>query len=231
MKQDKKNKGGSIRAKFAHKSSHNRDTAPNPKSPQTTAPKARMEHDTRKLRKTIEALQVEVAQSRRAEEQARLLFTFTQAISIAQDFEFAVEVALGKTCETIGWDIGEAWIPRADGVVLECSPVWCECKKGLKRFRTMSEALTFAPGAGLPGRVWLSKQPEWIEDISVTAENLYPRAKIAETVGLRAALGVPVIARDQVLAVLVFFLLEPRKEDKLIVETVFDDHDPAGLVA
>ncbi|MBI4525700.1 MAG: PAS domain S-box protein [Deltaproteobacteria bacterium] len=184
---------------------------------------------TAEMTKSIQALQAEIAERRRAEKEVRLLLSVTQAIAESQDFSSAVQITLQKVCENIGWDLAEAWVPLSDGTALELSPAWCDCGKGLQPFRTVSEHLTFARGVGLPGKVWTTKQPEWIPDISA-APDMYPRAQIAKTFGLKAALGVPILADDQVLAVLVFFMLESRPEDRRLVEMVWTVATQLGWV-
>jgi PAS domain S-box-containing protein len=143
-----------------------------------------------------------------------LFLKIVEAIGGAEDFNSAVEVALREVCRATGWDYAEAWIPAPDGSALECSPAWCQCTEGVEEFRTVSEGFTFAPGVGLPGRVWASKQPEWVEDMSAEPVEVCPRAEIALKTSLKAALGVPIVAGEQVLAVLVFFSSEFRRENE-----------------
>ena len=72
---------------------------------------------------------------------------------------------------------------------------------------------------GLIGRVWSSKQPEWIPDVSVNP-GLFYRSQAAREAGLKAALGLPILAAGQVIVILVFFMFESRKEDKRLIEIV-----------
>ncbi len=58
---------------------------------------------------------------------------------------------------------------------------------------------------GLPGRVWQTQEAEWIEDVSKDTEPVFLRSPQAAKVGLKAGFGVPIVAGNQVLAVLVFF--------------------------
>jgi signal transduction histidine kinase len=131
-------------------------------------------------------------------------------------------------CEKTGWVIGQAWIPRQDGTLLDCSSAWFSVATGLEKFKKYSEATTFLPGVGLPGRVWSSKQPAWIQD--VTLDPNFPRTEVAGEVGLKAALCIPILTRDQVLAVIEFFMREPRREDERLVKVITAVALQLGLV-
>lgn len=153
-------------------------------------------------------------------EEARLLQAMTLAIAQSEDFHTALGSTLHQVCEMTGWKYGEAWIPRFDGKALECSPVWYGSTNDLEKFRNLSEALTFPPHVGLPGRVWLSKQPEWIEDVSQETDSVFIRCQIALEPGLKAGLAIPILDGELVLAILVFFMFESREEDRHLVELI-----------
>jgi PAS domain S-box-containing protein len=155
---------------------------------------------------------------RQAQEQVNLLETITMEVDAANDLSSALEVVMRRVCEKTGWVIGQAWIPRHDGTVLDCSPAWFTVAAGLEEFRKYSEATTFLPGVALPGRVWSSKQPAWIQD--VTLDTNFLRVHAAGEVGLKAALGIPILTGDEVLAVIEFFMREPRPEDQQLVRVI-----------
>jgi signal transduction histidine kinase len=159
-----------------------------------------------------------VQERRQAQEQLSLLQTITLEVAAADDLSSALKVVICRVCKTTGWVIGQAWIPRHDGTVLECSPAWFSMATGLEPFRQASEATTFLPGVGLPGRVWSAKQPSWIQD--VTMDLNFPRVQVAGALGLKAALGIPIQSGDEVLAVLEFFMREPRREDARLVNVI-----------
>ncbi|MBD0343385.1 MAG: EAL domain-containing protein [Coleofasciculus sp. Co-bin14] len=167
--------------------------------------------------------------SRSAGEELRLLQSLTQAISESPDFHSALSVALGQICERTRWDYGEAWVPRLDHTVLESSSAWYGNSITLERFRQASEKLTFSPNIGLPGRVWSSRQPEWIEDISAQPDAcfIYPQAQGVE---LKAGFGVPILLDDRVLAVLTFFSTQSRTQDKRYLQLVAAMATQLGLV-
>ncbi|MDV2504615.1 MAG: hypothetical protein RX318_11775, partial [bacterium] len=129
-----------------------------------------VEERTAELEKTVEELEGEITERKRAEEELRLLQTMTLAASEAEDFHSALAVALGKVCEATGWIFGEAWTPSPDGTVLECSPAWYASVDGLEDFRSESEGVTFPPGVGLTGRAWSSGRPAWMRDVSADEE-------------------------------------------------------------
>src|SRR6185295_5587535 len=80
------------------------------------------------------------------------------------------------------------------------------------------ENVRLPPGVGLPGRVWLSKRPAWVRDVSVDTN--FPRVLIAREAGLKAALALPIISGDDVIAVIEFFMREPRSEDERLVKLI-----------
>ena len=187
------------------------------------APRKWSEHEIATLVELAEGLGIALRGARsdlerkKAEEEIRLLQTMTVAISEAGDLQGALGIALMKVCEVTGWILGQAWIPREDGQVLECSPAWYSRSHGLEKFRKLSETTVFHPGIELPGRVWLSKQPAWVRD--VTADPDFPRAAVAREVGLKAGTAAAVLTEGQVVAVLEF-MFEPRAVDDRFVELV-----------
>src|SRR5206468_9498312 len=129
-----------------------------------------------------------------------------------------LEVVLRRVCEKTGWVLGQAWVPSRDGTVLDCGSVWF-CGNGeLRDFRALSEAIHFKPGVGLPGRVWESKQPAWIED--VRHDPNFPRTATAKTIGLKTAVGIPILSGDKVIAVIEFFMRESRSENEQLVRVI-----------
>ncbi len=175
---------------------------------------------THELTETNQALKKQIVERKQTEHEIRLLPLMMQAISEAEDFHSALEVAIQKVCEVTRWDYGEAWVPRQDGKVLESSSVWCG-PESLRAFREIRRELRFPFNIGLPGSVWASKKPSWFEDVpSVESDSNFSRLEITKETGIKAAFGVPIVANDKVVVVLVFFILELREEDRRLVDLV-----------
>ncbi|MDF5736306.1 MULTISPECIES: PAS domain S-box protein [unclassified Nostoc] len=147
----------------------------------------------------------DITERKQAENESRLLLLTTQAIARARDVNSALAVVLRLICHTIGWDFGEAWIPNKDGTILEHCLGWYGEQSSLAEFCRQSQTMKFTLGLGLQGRVWQSQEPEWIEDVSQVTQPVFLRSRQATKVGLKASFGVPILAGNQVLAVLVFF--------------------------
>jgi signal transduction histidine kinase len=170
---------------------------------------------------------LDITDRRQAEEQVGLLQTILMDVSAAHDLSSTLWVVLRRVCEKTGWAYGQAWLPRPDGSVLDCGPAWFS-DPGFEKFRAISQQITFPPGKGLPGRVWLSKQPAWLEN--ATLDPNFPRAKSAAQAGLRTALALPIITENEIVSVLEFFVREPRAEDKRLVNVILAVAAQLGLV-
>nr|WP_242055522.1 ATP-binding protein [Nostoc flagelliforme] len=160
----------------------------------------------------------DITERKQHEEELHFWQTTIQEIFTSESFDSALLIVLQNVCIASNWNFAEAWIPRSDGTCLECSSVWYSNAESLKPFRIASEKLIFEPGIGLPGRVWLSKQAEWHQDVCPASDKTYLRTKIALESGLRTRLAIPIIADDKVLAVLVFYTFELRHPEQRLIE-------------
>src|SRR6266403_2525843 len=152
------------------------------------------------------------------DEQLNLLQTITLEVAAADDLSSALKIVLRQVCEKTGWALGQAWVPNEDGSVLVCDSDWFCGEGDLQDFRAASEATHFKPGVGLPGRVWESKQPAWVED--VTDDPNFPRSAAARTAGLRTGVGIPILSGNEVIAVLEFFMRESRDQNERLLNVI-----------
>lgn len=156
--------------------------------------------------------------SQEHDEQFNLLQTITMEVAAAGDIGSALEIVLRRVCEKTNWALGQAWLPNKEKTLLECGPIWLCGGPELAGFRTESEKNQFPPGVGLPGRVWQAKAPAWIDD--VRDDSNFPRAAAARAFGLKAAVGIPILSGDEVIAVIEFFMREPRNESEQLVKVI-----------
>jgi len=147
-----------------------------------------------------------------------LLHSITQSIIESEDFDSALEITLQKICESTGWIYGESWMPSADGTRLEYGKAWFSNNKKVERFKKESKDFNFLPETGLPGRVWSSKKPEWINDVTINGN--FPRRQFAVDAGLKTAIGIPIIDKNNVIAVIVFITSEILEKDEQTIEFI-----------
>ncbi|MEG3858267.1 PAS domain S-box protein [Microcoleus sp. herbarium12] len=162
----------------------------------------------------------DITESKQAEDEIKLLLAASQAISQSADFQSALPNILRLLCTAIGWNFGEAWIPTANGTVLEHSQTWYASDRDLDSFGRETKKIRFAPGVGVPGRIWSTRKVEWIEDVSDVNNSFFARSQMAAAVGLKACFGVPIRANSEVLAVLLFCKRERSIMEPRIVELV-----------
>ncbi len=144
-----------------------------------------------------------------------------RALAEASTLAGAAPGMLRAVCEALGWQYGALWEVDHARSVLRCIGTWQSPDLPANDFSLTSMHTTFAPGIGLPGRVWASGQPAWIPD--VTRDANFPRAAVAQRAGLHTAIGLPVLAGANVLGVMEFFSrdrVEPTAEFLSTLTTV-----------
>ncbi|WP_431619581.1 sensor domain-containing protein [Limnospira platensis] len=163
---------------------------------------------------------LDITDRKRADEEIQLLQQITHAVTIAVDFDSALAVALDLLCQTTNWEFGEAWIPHPEQTHLEYSLVSYQEKPDFAGFYEESKQFLLGVNDGLAGRVWASQEPEWDRDISEESQANFSRYSLIKKYGFKAGLGVPILADDRVLAVLVFLMSTPREQDNRLVKLV-----------
>ncbi len=168
----------------------------------------KLTHLSRQLQAQNQALIEQNEQLQKAERETRLLLQVTEHLTQASTWPEAIAQVLMLVCNYILWDYGEAWLPTAgDGQALAQIPTAFAQHPQFGRFHQESHQYQFQQGAGLPGRIWVTQQPEWIEDCSQleTGTGSYYRQALAAAAGLKAAFGLPIVVENQVVAVLIFY--------------------------
>ncbi len=150
----------------------------------------------------------------------QLLQRVAVAANQAAYVEEALHTVLDEVCRHTGWPVGHAYLPADDDSgELKPTTMWhLDDSAQFEAFRRVTEATRFAPGIGLPGRVLVSGKPAWI--IDVTKDPNFPRAKLADDIGVRAAFGFPVLVGEEVAAVLEFFSTRAEEPDESLLEVM-----------
>jgi PAS domain S-box-containing protein len=138
-----------------------------------------------------------------AQRQTAARDTITQILADAESTESACGAILPETGEILGWDAGVFWGVDRQTSAMRAIAVWPGRHPGPLAFETDTRRTSFSPGIGLPGRVWVTKEPAWISD--VTLDSNFPRVRAATEAGLHGALAFPIMAGGEVFGALEFF--------------------------
>ncbi|MCM8811655.1 MAG: PAS domain S-box protein [Candidatus Omnitrophica bacterium] len=140
----------------------------------------------------------------------------TRLLIESDSFDGAIPGVLREVCQVLDWDVGAIWLVDEAANVLRCAGFWHSPAVTVAEFEDISRRITFNPGIGLPGRVWSSRQPAWIQN--VVLDSNFPRAPFAAKDGLHGAFGFPILIQDHVFGVMEFFSREIRKPDEVLLQ-------------
>jgi PAS domain S-box-containing protein len=143
----------------------------------------------------------------------QLLHESAVSANQAQEVEDALKGCIDAVCAFNSWPVGHVYqrLPNAPDSLVPTGIWHLDEPERFADFRRATEELTFERGSGLPGRVLENGKPEWIVDL--TQHPNLPRANLTDDTGIKAGLWVPVLVRDEVVAVMEFFATEALEPD------------------
>ncbi len=110
------------------------------------------------------------------------------------------------------------WLHDETTEGLRCRAVWHEGTGKLEDFAEVSRSTQFRKGEGLPGRVWESKKPTWIYD--VTVDTNFPRAPAAREADLHGGFAFPLFAGPTINGVIEMFSRHFAEPDPDLLQLV-----------
>ncbi|HZE68270.1 MAG TPA: MASE1 domain-containing protein [Pyrinomonadaceae bacterium] len=164
-----------------------------------------------------------VVEERRLAEEARRVDERRLATNLAISRILAESPALNDAMqrilksigETLGWKIGAMWTLDHQANALRCLTIWSAPGANANRFESLTIERTFAPGIGLPGRIWRDRSPCWIPDVAL--DDNFPRAPVALAEGLHSGFAFPILAGEKFLGAMEFFSEEIRQPDNALL--------------
>jgi len=165
---------------------------------------------------TILVLGVVVSERQRFQWRLELKDVISRILAGSAGRREATQQILRVLCEQSGSVTGTLWeVDRASNK-LYTSAVWHPNAENMAGFEAITRKIHFAPGVGLPGRVWLNGMPEWVPD--VTRDDHFPRKSQALHAGLHSAFCFPLKLGNNTLGVIECFHPDIRTpEDDLML--------------
>jgi PAS domain S-box-containing protein len=145
-------------------------------------------------------------------------FAVSEILAQAEDFVQAIPQLLQALGEQFEWDLGACWCRARDAEELRCSRVWSTSSVAADDFRAETRARGLAPGEGLPGRVWASGEPVWIDDLAHDPH--FPRDGAVLRAGLSSALAFSIQSRGEVFGVIEFYHRRTPGPDPLLTRAL-----------
>jgi signal transduction histidine kinase/ActR/RegA family two-component response regulator len=144
-----------------------------------------------------------------------LLHSLTRSVWEATSLNGALREVVSKICESTGWSVGLAWLPR-DGELRLAEASYGEDL--YPEYVRTSGKLRLRIGQDCAGWCWESRKPLWIKDVD--RRTFFRRREVATQCGLRTGIWIPVITADEVAAVLEFLTPQSLIEDRCLVGLV-----------
>jgi hypothetical protein len=169
---------------------------------------------------------IDITDRKRAEQHLTVQYAITRVLAESTTTDEATSQILQSICESLGWDLSEIWLVDQQANVLRFLDNWHRELLEMQEFVAVTQQTIFAPGIGLPGRVWASAEPVWIPD--VVNDLSFIRAKVAAQVGLHGAFGFPIHIGHKILGVITCFSREVQPLDQDLVKMMNSIGDQVG---
>jgi diguanylate cyclase (GGDEF)-like protein/PAS domain S-box-containing protein len=160
----------------------------------------------------------DVTTNKRAEQLLRLEHTVAQCLADANNSSEGLKAVIRAVCETVGWECGRYFHLDEEFQVLRFADGWGIPDRAVQQFLAKSRELTYAPGVGLAGKVWQSRQPIWSTDI--TRDARVTLSAPARDIGMRGAFVFPIMSAGKTVGVLAFNSREVREPEDRLLQTV-----------
>jgi two-component system cell cycle sensor histidine kinase/response regulator CckA len=138
----------------------------------------------------------------------------SRLLGTCESLSEAIPRLLAAVGEAVGWRAGGYWSEEEPGV-LRCRVTW-RSEAAVEPFERASQELALAPGEGLPGRVWQSGEPAWLEYAG--REPCFPRAEAAAKAGLQGGICLPVRQGNELVGAVEFYGRSIQRPEPTLIE-------------
>ena len=121
-----------------------------------------------------------------------------------------LEAWLAGLGRAVRWPVMDVWVPDRSPGILRCAAAWV-VSVPLEPFAIVSRRTRLPVGAGVPGRVWMSRRATWIEDLA--GDLNFPRRAAARRMHLVSAAAVPVFDGDELVGVVAAYDTRQRRPE------------------
>jgi diguanylate cyclase (GGDEF)-like protein len=152
------------------------------------------------------------------QQQLELLETIAAASNQSTSIEATFGLAIREICKFTEWPLGQAYIVHRRGEDLRLDPLHVRHAADADALRPLMEAtkaISFASGEGLPGRVFASATPAWLQHLAT--DRNFPRAGAVAACGINSGMAFPILVGRDVAAVVEFFSYKEQELDTALL--------------
>jgi PAS domain S-box-containing protein len=143
------------------------------------------------------------------EKQLAIQFRIGTILNESIDFRTAAHSILTTICEILEWQGGEAWI------INDTMTVLCNIANSFSNHPSLESSpdkqAEIHFNEGLLGHIWKTKEPYWVPDLS--EDTLLPQKELMLQNNLKSLFGIPILAQNNPIGILVFYNTEMAKPD------------------
>ena len=177
----------------------------------------RVEQELRDYQERLEELvRKRTSDLEQSEARAQLLEQLATMGNLAKTSDEVLLAAITAIARHTNWPVAHVY--KADAEARRAAPTDLWYLRDPRRFQPFREITLWTSskaGAGLPGRVLAAGKPCWIED--VTKDGSFARARKGADLGVRGAVGFPVMLNGKAAMILEFFTEAPVAPDRKLL--------------
>lgn len=143
----------------------------------------------------------DITKTQQAQQRLVAQYTATHILSEAATLDQALPKLLPALCKSLEWQIAEFWLPE-NPITENLTCMTLGTAPGVK----ISPSNPAEPQQKLAHQVWQTQVPEWID--------------IATQNGMQTALGLPILAKQEILGVIVLLSRDRRLQDEQLLQTL-----------
>lgn len=136
-----------------------------------------------------------------------------KVMNASNNFKEILPLMLQAICQCLDWDMACIWLLDESSTHLQFQAIWYKPTIDVKNFEAASRRIPLTKGEVFLGYIWGYHQTVWIKDVTIFPG--FKRFKEAQEIGLKGAIGFPILQDNQLIGVIECFrrIPLPQEED------------------
>lgn len=157
----------------------------------------------------------DITERKLSEQQLAVQLRIATALAESSHLAHAAHSILKAICEIFNWQIGEIWALDSATHSLKCVSNWTLKDVPIEVLKDKNH-LTCQIDEGTPGLIFQLKTPFWVPDVS--KDKAIVDKKRLQKFGIQSFFGFPILFRNEILGVVLFFSHSIRKPNDFFLE-------------